>query len=461
VGTAWERIRADPREAAAGLGFRPAAYLILVLMTRLPRASSAILRARESKGWTFLADSATSPRIPGNCGNDVGTIKLTKTLVEGAAPKARRFRLNDSLVPGLCLLVLPTGHRTWYVRHRVDGRQRELKLGTPTELSVDDARRLARDALARVREGGDPVEERKQRREAPTGQDLYERHRLARRGRPGWVTEEHVWRGHLLPAFGRVQVSRITTPMVQAFYDSAGRRPVARAAVLQLGRAIRMSERWGWWPDGRAPRPCLGVDLDARVPRERYLTGDELRRLRDALQAWEGEGPGPRWRFVQLIRLLLLTGCRLREILHARWAWVDWVGGRLIVPAEHHKTGRRTGRVRRVLLVPRSLEILEELRRQHPSDGGEWVIAGGRPGQPLNGYHTFWKALRDEVGLVDCRPHDLRHTFASYGLSAGHGLDVIGQLLGHTSLQSTRRYAHLIEDAGRAAAARVSDDLGM
>lgn len=387
-------------------------------------------------------------------------MKLTKTLCEGAAPRATRYRLNDSLVPGLSLLVLPSGARTFYLRHRVDGRQRELKLGTPAELSPDDARRLAREALARVREGGDPVEERKQRRDAPTGQDLYERHRLARQGRPGWVTEEHIWRGHLLPAFGRVQVGRITTPMVQEFYDRAGRRPVARAAVLQLSRALRMSERWGWWPDGRAPRPCLGVELDAKVARERYLSTDELVRLRAALQRWEEAGPwAPRWRFAQLIRLLLLTGCRLREILHARWSWVDWAGGRLIIPPEHHKTGRRTGRSRRVLLVPRAVEILEELRRHHPTDGGEWVIAGARAGQPLGGYHALWKQLRDEVDLPDCRPHDLRHTFASVALSTGHGLDVIGQLLGHVSLQSTRRYAHLVEDAGRAAVARIEREV--
>ena len=47
-------------------------------------------------------------------------MKLTKTLVEGAAPRAQRYRLNDSLVPGLCLLVLPSGSRTYYLRHRVD-----------------------------------------------------------------------------------------------------------------------------------------------------------------------------------------------------------------------------------------------------------------------------------------------------------------------------------------------------
>ena len=86
---------------------------------------------------------------------------------------------------------------------------------------------------------------------------------------------------------------------------------------------------------------------------------------------------------------------------------------------------------------------------------------GTAAGRPLGGYHALWKQLRDEVGLVDFRPHDLRHSFASLGLSAGHGLDVLGQLLGHTSIQSTRRYAHLVEDAARVAVARIEQVAGV
>lgn len=56
---------------------------------------------------------------------------------------------------------------------------------------------------------------------------------------------------------------------------------------------------------------------------------------------------------------------------------------------------------------------------------------------------------------------DLRHSFASYALSAGHTLGVVGQLLGHRSTQTTSRYAHLVDEAARAAVARVSDDLGV
>jgi len=71
-------------------------------------------------------------------------MKLTKTVVERAEPRAQRYRINDSLVPGLCLLVLPSGARTYYLRFRqLDGRQLELKLGTPTELTPDDARRVS------------------------------------------------------------------------------------------------------------------------------------------------------------------------------------------------------------------------------------------------------------------------------------------------------------------------------
>jgi len=77
------------------------------------------------------------------------------------------------------------------------------------------------------------------------------------------------------------------------------------------------------------------------------------------------------------------------------------------------------------------------------------------------GYRRMWLALLEEAGVADLRVHDLRHTFASYSLSSGQPLGVVGQLLGHRSTQTTSRYAHLVDDAARAAVERVSDDLGM
>jgi integrase len=73
----------------------------------------------------------------------------------------------------------------------------------------------------------------------------------------------------------------------------------------------------------------------------------------------------------------------------------------------------------------------------------------------------MWLALLEEAGVADLRVHDLRHTFASYSLSGGQTLGTVGQLLGHRSTQTTSRYAHLVDDAARAAVERVSGDLGV
>lgn len=385
-------------------------------------------------------------------------MKLTKTLVEGATPRPRRYRLNDSLVPGLTLLVLPSGARTYYLRHRVDGRQRELKLGTPVELTPDQARELARAALARVRAGGDPGAERKAAREAPTIEALAARHLQAHASRKrSGRNDEILWRRHLLPALGRVKVAALTREQVREWHATHPQPATANRALEVLGVAMRLAEDWGWRPANS--NPVRGVKAHPERQRRRYASIEELTRLRAALQQWEAQGSlSMRWRFVQLVRLLLLTGARLREVMNAQWSEIDWERGVLRVPAERGKTGAAE-----IQLSDRALAIFGELRskigEQLPEN--RWVIPGETGERPLVGYRRMWLALLAQAGVSDLRIHDLRHTFASYALSGGQTLGVVGQLLGHRSTQTTTRYAHLIDDAARAAVARVSDDLGV
>lgn len=384
-------------------------------------------------------------------------MKLTKTLVDGAIPKAKRYRLNDSLVPGLSLLVLPSGSKTYYLRHRtIDGVQRDMKLGTPVELTPDNARRLAREALAQVRDGKDPASERRQLREAPTLADLAARYmeRHGKRKRSGF-NDEILWRLHILPKLGRIKVARLTREQVRLFHSDHPRPVSANRALEVLGKAMALAEEWGWRPVGS--NPCIGIKANPERQRRRYMSTDELARLRARLVEWEHlAGPQQlRWRFAQLVRLLLLTGARLREIMEARWEWVDWDRRVIEVPAEHGKTGAAT-----IRLSERAVEILAALlEAQQPRD--QWVIQGSTFGKPLVGYRRLWLALLAEAGILDLRIHDLRHTFASYSLSGGQTLGTVGQLLGHRSTQTTTRYAHLIDDAAQRAVAQVSSDLGV
>lgn len=385
-------------------------------------------------------------------------MKLTKTLVEGAKPRAQRYRLSDSLVPGLILLVLPSGARTYYLRHRVDGQQRELKLGTPVELTPDQARDLARAALARVRAGGDPGAERRAAREAPTIEALAARHLQAHASRKrSGRNDEILWRRHLLPSFGRVKVAALSRERIREWHAAHPKPATANRALEVLGVAMGLAEEWGWRPAGS--NPARGIKAHPERQRRRYATPDELAQLRAALQRWEAAGPlAMRWRFAQLVRLLLLTGARLREVMNAQWSEIDWGRGVLRVPAERGKTGAAE-----VRLSDRALAILGELRskigEQLPEN--RWIIPGETGDRPLVGYRRMWLALLEEAGVADLRIHDLRHTFASYALSGGQTLGTVGQLLGHRSAQTTSRYAHLIDDAARRAVAQLSDDLGV
>ena len=137
----------------------------------------------------------------------------------------------------------------------------------------------------------------------------------------------------------------------------------------------------------------------------------------------------------------MLTGARLREILDAQWANVDFERGVIFSP--NSKTGRKP-----IYLSAAALATLAALPR---IEGNPHVIAGAKAGQSRFDLHKPWDAVRRAAGLEGVRLHDLRHSFASFGAGASLGLPVIGRLLGHTQAATTQRYAHLADDPLRRA----------
>ena len=122
------------------------------------------------------------------------------------------------------------------------------------------------------------------------------------------------------------------------------------------------------------------------------------------------------------IRLTVaFTGCRLREILHLRWANVDFDRGMLNL--SDSKTGRKS-----VILNAPALAVIGTLPRI-----GEYVIQGEQPHKPRSDLKRPWAIVCRRAGLKGVRIHDLRHSFASVGVGAGHGLPIVGKLLGHAT----------------------------
>ena len=383
---------------------------------------------------------------------------LTKTAVDKAQPKSKKYWLWDGVIPGFGLMVLPSGAKTYWLRYYTKaGVQRMTKVGRATSVDLQTAKSIAREILSAVDQGRDPEQERKDGRTAPDLRELgvkyLEEH--ASQKRSGF-NDEILWRRHLLPELGSTRVSDLSRDQVRLFHSRHPRPVTANRALEVLSKAMDLAEDWGWRPAGS--NPCQGIKAHPEKKRRRYLDEPELRRLHAALVDLEQQHQpeSVRWRFAQMIRLLMLTGARLREIMEAEWAWVSWNQGLLVVPPESHKTGEDL-EPKEIVLSDDALEIMRKLHEHRISD--QWVIAGALENRPLNGYRKMWLALLEAAEITDFRLHDLRHTFASYGISEGFSLEVVGALLGHKSPQSTARYAHLVKREAMKAARAIGHSL--
>ena len=195
----------------------------------------------------------------------------------------------------------------------------------------------------------------------------------------------------------------------------------------------------GLLPAGQSP--CAGVSsFKIHTQRERYLSREEAQRLMRALE--NSKHPE-----AFALRLLLLTGARKSEILKARWEHVRLELRLLIVPLS------KSGRPRHILLSDAALDVVRAMPR---TPGNPWLFPGHAPGKPLSDLYLFWNRLRRDLGLADVRIHDLRHTFASFLVNAGHSLYETQKMLGHSDPRTTMRYAHLGQASLLAAAETVS-----
>ena len=182
--------------------------------------------------------------------------------------------------------------------------------------------------------------------------------------------------------------------------------------------------------------------------KKRYLDHEELARLGVALsdaEAAQAELP----QAIGAIRLLILTGARLSEILTLKWDCVDLE--RKEINLTDSKTGEKT-----IQLSEPAVEVLSNIPR---FIGGDYVITGRDPREHLIGLPHIWMRIRAKAGLLDVRIHDLRHTWASAAVNAGMTLPFVGALLGHREVATTNRYSHLMSDPLKQAAEKVATEL--
>ncbi|MDF2232396.1 tyrosine-type recombinase/integrase [Albimonas sp. CAU 1670] len=382
--------------------------------------------------------------------------KLTKKVVETLEPiEGRPTFAWDSQLSGFGVKALPSGGRKYVVKYRAGGggrgaQQRWLTLGTHGVITCEQARAMAQQALAAVSRGEDPQAEKAKRRATPTMRDLWARFAAEQlpRKKPSTALEyESQWRDIIEPAFGSHRVDALTRSEVDRLHKRMSDTPYrANRTLALMSRLMNLAEAWEWRPAG--DNPCRHVEKFKEEARERYLTAEELSRLGSALSSMVAEGDI--WPEVAAaVRLLLLTGARLNEILTARWEWVNIE--RRVIELPDSKTGRKP-----LYLSAAALAELEALKAATRDTDSPFLLPGRTKGKPLNNLSKPWKRICERAAISGVRLHDLRHTAASIAVGSGATLPVIGRLLGHRQAQTTQRYAHVDADPTLA----VADQLG-
>jgi integrase len=393
--------------------------------------------------------------------------KITKRLIDRLQATGREYFVWDETLIGFGVRVQPSGAMTYVVKYSAGSYRhaptRRMTLARVGTITPDQARTKAEKVLGKVAHGEDPAKEKAEDRKAETLGDLAtlfiaDHVEAKRKGR----TAEHyrdVLERLVLPELGNAKANKVTVSDVAKLHRKLKRTPYQANRMLAV-----LSSLYGYavkhyvLPAGM--NPARGIEKYPERGRERFLSTEELSRLGDAIR--EGETSGlpyavdetkPNAKHAKkeedrrtvigphaaaAMRLLILTGARLREILHLEWEHVDFERGLLLLADS--KTGKKT-----IVLNAPAKDVLANLPRL-----GAYVIAGQAAGTDDEGPRADlkrpWQAVAKRAGLVGVRIHDLRHTHASVGAGAGLGLPIIGKLLGHTQASTTQRYAHLDAD---------------
>jgi integrase len=356
-------------------------------------------------------------------------------------PASGEKLLYDSIAEGLALRLRASGAKSWVLFDDREGRRVRTTLGNAQLIPLATARAMTSPPPPTPTAAPPPALIFDP--DASVAKVMVGFLRSGKGGRwkpQTWINMRAAADTHILPPLGKHRVNEITAAEVARWHRAvAARSTSARMALSTLSGLMVYAEDHGLRPPGT--NPCKGLRKKERGNRGQAIEPRAFRRLWRALDKLQQTKPDG----CDAIRLLILTGARRSEILSLQWDWID--GCRAVLPDS--KEGPRT-----IWLNEPARNILEARKANRT---GPYVFPAQRRDGPVTVLDRIWAALRKEADLGRLRVHDLRHHYASVGVSNGIDLRLVGQLLGHADIESTLGYAHLATQAVERSATRVSD----
>jgi integrase len=362
-------------------------------------------------------------------------VALTPALIRSAICPSDQAKVDlfDTKLIGLLLEVRASGRKTYYQRYTdTRGAERQFKIGTADIITLQQARRRGRAIKAEAYLGPDPQAHRKELRASLTLAELVHSRYLpyVQEYKRSWKTDETILRLHVLPSLGRLYLDEVSSghisDLVRTMRVKGYATGTTNRVVILLRYIFNLALKWK--TNGVVENPTVSIQIAPDAHRERFLTAEETGRLLRSIAEDENRLAA------DAILLLLLTGARRNEITHAMWENIDWRRNTLLVPRS------KSGKPRKITLSSQAVVALTAIKKV---PGSPYIFPSPETGLPPRSLFYPWRRIRNRAGLQDVRLHDLRHSFASFLVNEGVSIYVVQELLGHTQLRTTQRYAHL------------------
>ena len=396
-------------------------------------------------------------------------LHITSPKIKGLTPAQKPYEVVDDAIKGFLARVQPSGSISYYFSYRTpDGTRKRTRIGGHPSITATTARKTAEQLAAKVTQGRDPQLE-KQKARADKERSRYDTlGGFIETKYEDWANTQHrrgsetirLLQKNFAHLYSR-KLADINAWDIQKWRTEKMKAGLAASTinrrVTSLKSVLNRAVEW----DVIDANPLitvspLTVDQSARV---RHLSPQEETALRIALDEREedirvGRNSGNAWREVRgykilppiaatyadylkpMILLVLNTGMRRGEVFSLRWEDVDLSKRQIIVEGKTAKTGQTRH-------LPLNSEALETIQKWRLQAEGEYVFTSPVTGRRFDNIKRSWEALRTRAGLTDFRFHDLRHTFASKLVMAGENLYTVKELMGHSTVEMTEKYAHL------------------
>ena len=397
---------------------------------------------------------------------------IANSLISKLNPGDKPYEVRDLRLKGLLLRVQPSGVMAYYVEY---GRGKRIYLGRADAVTPSQARDAARRVLGDAYHGKDPTAALREAKAHSFRSFIDEVYAPWARAN---LRTAHGTVRRLTGSFPDLQSKKLgeITPWLVEKWRMARLKAGAKPSTVNrdlddLKSSLAKAVTWGLLET----HPLLGVKRTKvdRSPTVRFLSADEERQLREALNAREARLRRDRdnanaWRrerdypllpklgqrafadhLKPMVLLSLNTGLRRGELFSLTCRDIDLEQTNLTVQGGRAKSGR----TRHIPLNAEAIEVLRGWIGQAEDRNG--LVFPGRDGRPFNNVRRSWLGVLRQAGIERFRWHDLRHTFASRLVTASVDLNTVRELLGHADYQMTLRYAHLAPEHKAAAVARL------